>query len=273
MKQKVITGAVLVLIAIILFLLPEKIGRIVIAVLAAILATLAYKELIDLKEKNKGYPNIIKIIGFIAMMIMVFNSLNPLIIYNGVSYLSIALIFLILLIPTIFSKKGRYTTKDSLFLIGIIVFIGLFFNTFMLLFIANKWLFLYLLLVATMTDTFAMLIGCLIGKHKLIPEISPNKTIEGSVAGSLIATVIASIYYYNVIANDINLLVLIGMTLILSILGQLGDLLFSKIKRENEIKDFSNFIPGHGGILDRFDSLTFIIFGYIIIINILNMLK
>lgn len=124
-----------------------------------------------------------------------------------------------------------------------------------------------------MTDTFAMVIGCLIGKHKLIPDVSPKKSVEGSVAGSVVGTIIASIYYYNIITNNINIFVLIIMTLFLSVLGQLGDLFFSKIKRENGIKDFSNIMPGHGGILDRFDSLTFILYGYIIIINIINIIK
>ena len=123
-----------------------------------------------------------------------------------------------------------------------------------------------------MTDTFAMLIGCLIGKHKLIPSVSPKKSIEGSVAGSIVGTAIASIYYVNVLEGGINILLLIVMSLVLSILGQIGDLFFSKVKRENEIKDFSNLMPGHGGVLDRFDSLLFIVYGYIIIFHILFMI-
>ena len=62
------------------------------------------------------------------------------------------------------------------------------------------------------------------------------------------------------------------MTLALCILGQIGDLFFSKIKRENKIKDFSNIMPGHGGILDRVDSLTFIVIGYAVIVNLINIL-
>ena len=63
------------------------------------------------------------------------------------------------------------------------------------------------------------------------------------------------------------------MSLFLTVLGQLGDLFFSKIKRENEIKDFSNIMPGHGGILDRLDSLTFIVYGFVIIMVILRNIK
>ncbi|MDE5889014.1 MAG: phosphatidate cytidylyltransferase, partial [Bacilli bacterium] len=191
----------------------------------------------------------------------------------GASFATIGLVVLLLLIPSIFDKKDKYTTKEAFYLIGSTVVLGLFFNLLMLLFNGNKWVLLYLILIATMTDTFAMLIGCLIGKHKLIPDVSPKKSVEGSIAGSLLGTIIASVYYYTIVSSNINLVVLIIMTLVLSILGQLGDLFFSKIKRENDIKDFSNLMPGHGGILDRFDSMTFILYGYIIIINIINLLK
>lgn len=273
MKQRIITGAVLVAIVVVLFLLPVSISKIAIAVLAAILATLAYKEIIDLRDSKKNYPNFIKIIGFICMMLIVFHTVESTHLYSGVSFLNLCLVILIMIIPSIFEKKEKYTTKEALYLTGTILMIGIFFNTLMLLFNADKWLLLYLLLIGTMTDTFAMLIGCLIGKHKLIPDVSPKKSVEGSIAGSLVATIIGSIYYYNVLTSEINIIYLIAMSLVLSILGQLGDLFFSKIKRENEIKDFSNLMPGHGGILDRFDSMTFIIFGYIIIMNIMNMIK
>ena len=120
-----------------------------------------------------------------------------------------------------------------------------------------------------MTDTFAMLIGSLIGKHKLIPKVSPNKSIEGSLFGTIIATAIAVIYYNNVITTDTNIVLLIVMVIALSVLGQLGDLLFSKIKRENGIKDFSQIMPGHGGILDRLDSIIFIVLGFMFFITII----
>ena len=267
MKTRIISAIVALAIVIPLFLL----GGIPFSIGAGLIAALAYKEIIELKTSHKPYSMLIILLGFISLELIVFNRLQASYIYNGVSYGIIGLVLLLLLIPSIFDKKGNYTTKDALYLFGITTLIGLFFNLLILLEYANKWLLLYLILIAILTDTFAMIVGCLIGKHKLIPRVSPKKSVEGSIAGSVVATAIASIYYYNVITSNINIFVLIVTTLVLSILGQLGDLLFSKIKRENEIKDFSNIMPGHGGILDRLDSMTLIIFGYIIIINIINM--
>ena len=272
MKQRVISAVVMVALVIALFILPKSISHIGIAVAVGLLALQSYRELLGLKESRKDYPKYISFLGFICMELMVFHKLEAsLISFSGVDFMIVGIILLVLLIPSIFDKENKYTTKEALYVTGTTLAIGLFFNFVMLIYNTNRWELLYLLAIATMTDTFAMLIGCLIGKHKLIPDVSPKKSVEGSIAGSVLGTIISSILYYNVVSNEINILVLIVMTLVLTVLGQLGDLFFSKMKRENKIKDFSNIMPGHGGILDRFDSLTFIVFGYVIIINIISM--
>ena len=272
MKKRVISAAIMVGLLIVLFILPQSISHIGIAVVVGLLDAQSYRELLGLKESRNKYPKFIELLGFICMELMVFHRVNaPLTAFSGVNFMVIGLILLILFIPSIFDKKGEYTTKDAFYLSGTTISIGLFFNLLMLIYNFNKWELLYLLAIATMTDTFAMLIGCLIGKHKLIPDVSPKKSVEGSIGGSVVGTAIAAILYYNIVSNQINIFILILMTLILTILGQLGDLFFSKIKRENKIKDFSNIMPGHGGILDRFDSMTFIVFGYMVIINLISL--
>ena len=127
-------------------------------------------------------------------------------------------------------------------------------------------LIIYLLLIQTLTDTFALITGRLVGRHKLCPVISPKKTIEGSVGGTLIASFVAVAFYVTLCPYD-SLLFVIVITVLLSIIGQLGDLVFSAIKRYYDKKDFSDLIPGHGGILDRFDSLIFIALAFVFIID------
>ena len=116
-----------------------------------------------------------------------------------------------------------------------------------------------------MTDTFALLGGKFFGKNKLLERISPNKTIEGALIGTIVATSISSVFYLFIINPGINVGIIILISFVLSIIGQIGDLVFSAIKREFEIKDYSNLIPGHGGMLDRFDSIAFVSLFYIVI--------
>jgi len=104
-------------------------------------------------------------------------------------------------------------------------------------------------------DTFAFLIGKNFGKHKLLERISPNKTIEGFIGG-MVFTFIASLILTRVFSS-LSLDKWIVIAGIVSVFGVLGDLIESMFKRQAGVKDSSNFIPGHGGFLDRFDSVIF----------------
>ena len=108
------------------------------------------------------------------------------------------------------------------------------------------------------TDSFAYFTGVFFGRHKLIPEISPKKTIEGSIGG--IVFCVTSFLLFGVIVGNLlgstpNYLVLGALGFLVAVVAQLGDLLASLIKREHDVKDYSKIFPGHGGVLDRFDSV------------------
>lgn len=102
-------------------------------------------------------------------------------------------------------------------------------------------------------DTAAYFIGSLIGKHKLVKHISPKKTTEGFVAGAVFTILASTIFAYHY--NEFSILFWIGFAVIVSLFGSLGDLFESLIKRTCSVKDTGKLIPGHGGILDRMDSL------------------
>lgn len=110
-------------------------------------------------------------------------------------------------------------------------------------------------LIAILSDTMAYFTGKFFGKHKLAPILSPKKTIEGSI-GAIIFSMIGCLLFGQIFELNIQLMVILG--LIGSIVSQCGDLLASFVKRKVEIKDYGNLIPGHGGILDRFDSIILV---------------
>jgi phosphatidate cytidylyltransferase len=106
-------------------------------------------------------------------------------------------------------------------------------------------------------DTFAYFVGVAIGKHPLSPQISPKKTWEGATAGFLGAVLTAPLCHF-LFFKKAPLAHLLVISIIIGIFGQIGDLLESLLKRDANVKDTSNLIPGHGGVLDRFDSLLFV---------------
>lgn len=112
---------------------------------------------------------------------------------------------------------------------------------------------LWLLLIIWSTDSAAYEFGRRIGKHKLAPAVSPNKTVEGAVAGFFAALLVGG--GYALLFMDINWISALIVPLLVSGLGQMGDLLESRIKRLAYVKDSGALFPGHGGVLDRFDSI------------------
>lgn len=118
--------------------------------------------------------------------------------------------------------------------------------------------FLLVFLVPWITDTFAYFGGMLFGKHKLIPSVSPKKTVEGSICGTLCCTLACFGYGYameQLFDKTYSLYMFAIIGLLMSIVSQIGDLIFSLIKRRYDIKDYGFIFPGHGGVLDRFDSV------------------
>ena len=160
-------------------------------------------------------------------------------------------------------KDIAYTFFGIIYVIGCIVFLAL------LRGISNgRLLIWYAIIAAWGTDIFAYLIGKKFGKHKF-SEVSPKKSIEGCIAGIIGAIVIAILYTLainRIFDLQYSYLLTIIITAVLSIIGQVGDFAASSIKRYVNIKDYSNLIPGHGGMLDRIDSLMFLApFAYVLL--------
>ncbi len=122
----------------------------------------------------------------------------------------------------------------------------------------GAYMFPLIFMGAWVTDTGAYFSGVFLGKHKLIPDVSPKKTVEGAIGGVLITTAVFVLYgvgishFFDATANYIGLAV---MGIVISVISMIGDLIASLVKRHYDIKDYGNLFPGHGGIMDRFDSI------------------
>lgn len=174
-------------------------------------------------------------------------------------------VYIMLYMMLIIAMHGKRNVKD----IMTHAFVTLFISAFMCCIIklrieSDAWNVIWVFLIAWLTDSGAYFAGVFLGKHKLVPNISPKKTVEGSIGG-IAAAVAACVAYYTVYTAFMGQEFVLStalfcavMGLIGSVLSQMGDLLASCIKRDFGVKDYGNILPGHGGLMDRFDSVVFI---------------
>ena len=258
MKSRVI-GAFILLVLLIGSLLISKEAFALVMLVGAILG---YRELMNIKfGKRENNFEIVRFIGYVSLIILVLN--------NVFYTISDKILFIIpiigLTIPiALYNDSKRYNINDALFILGVIMFIGISFNNIIYMNNLDVYKCIFIFIIAFVTDTYAYIGGMLIGKHKLT-SISPKKTIEGSVVGTLMGTILGSIYYYTFIGG-LSIPAIVFICFLLTILSEIGDLVFSSIKRYFNVKDYSNLIPGHGGILDRFDSVIFVSLGLMVVL-------
>lgn len=252
MKQRFITGTI----AALLFLPIVFIGGIPFIILLYIMATIAFYEIL----RMKGIPlfSLLSIFSIILLWIFMIPSeyAHYLKHINGTKTELVLLSVLLLLMISVVSKN-RFTYEDLAFCLLTIFYLGIGFYYFIETRFSGLVYVFYALFLIWATDTGAYLFGRYFGKRKLWPEISPKKTVEGSIGGIASALLVAVLFYY-LSDLDIPFGKLIMASILLAIIGQMGDLVESALKRHFQVKDSGNILPGHGGILDRVDSWLFV---------------
>ncbi|HLO12356.1 MAG TPA: phosphatidate cytidylyltransferase [Pseudoneobacillus sp.] len=252
MKQRIITAVI----AAAIFLPIVIHDGIPFIILTYLIASVGLYELLKMKNINLfTLPGMISLI-LLWILLLPEQYQNYLLDLN---YTKVELSFLAILLFLTYTvaTKNRFTFEDVAFCVLSSIYVGLGFYYFIVTREAGLPYIFYSLFMIWATDSGAYFIGKALGKRKLWPEISPNKTVEGSIGGVICALVVAVLFslYTNINATILELLVI---TIVLSIFGQIGDLVESALKRHYNVKDSGNLLPGHGGILDRFDSLLFV---------------
>jgi len=251
-RTRLVSGVVLLAIAITLVVL----GREFLFGALLIISLIGMMELYRIVKVNKAFPGILGYAAAIAFYFLLYFKLEQF-------QLMLFIFFLMLLMFAYVFSFPKYQTEQIA-----VIFLGLFYVSIMLSYIyqvrmlEDGALIVWLIFIGAWgSDTCAYMVGILIGKHKIAPKLSPKKSLEGCIGGVVGAAMIGAIYaaivqkYLSDIVNPILVFAIIGAAS--SVISQVGDLAASAIKRNHDIKDYGNLIPGHGGVLDRFDSIIF----------------
>ncbi|UUX34638.1 phosphatidate cytidylyltransferase [Fundicoccus culcitae] len=235
------------------------------AYLMLVLGAIGLYELARMKKIE--YFNIIGIISTIALAFVLLPDHYFLSFLGRGHQQFIFYIFCIILLVFTVIRHETFNFEEAAVLVFSILYIGFGFRFLISIRDMGVETIFYLFAVIWSTDIGAYFIGKAIGKNKLAPAISPNKTVEGFLGGLLSAFIVGSLYIWIVNPNLGGANHVWILTIALSLVGQLGDLVESAYKRHFGVKDSGKLIPGHGGVLDRFDSTIFASFMMIIWLN------
>lgn len=256
MKTRIITGIAILVVIVPFFVFFDTFAG---AALMMILGTLSVYELSSVSGLKSRWPVIIPFYAAalgIPLLIFFEETRKDFLKFCAIIFFILAVYFLSV---AVFSR-GRLKVDDAALLFTMSFYALVSFNAIYMLRHEQNGVYLFILpfLVSWATDIFAYFTGRLFGKHKLIPDVSPKKTVEGAIGGLVIA-VAATVLYAFVVGRigDLrpNYLLVISAGALMSITSMAGDLIASLVKRHYGAKDYSSLLPGHGGILDRFDSV------------------
>lgn len=266
MKKRIISAIVMVLICIPFILIGGGLFNFAVYVLSMF----ALKEFIDIKKDRKPVPNFICFISYIFMTLLVLVDVASISTSYNLDYRILSALFLSYLIPVvIYHDYKKYSIKDAFYMIGGVLFLGISMALLIMLRESGLRLFVFLFTITIVTDIFSYITDKLIGKHKMVSEISSTKTWEALIIGSFMGVFVSCVYYHTCIDPNFNIFTLILITTFLTLIGQFGDLVFQAIKKCFGKKEFSNLIPGHGGVLDRLDSIIFVLLGFTFFMTIM----
>ncbi|RKY93388.1 MAG: phosphatidate cytidylyltransferase [Ignavibacteriae bacterium] len=253
------TRVIVSLIAIPLIVLASYLGSYYFFFFVLAIGLISYYEFSGMVKKNIANANLW--FGLLAISFIIINQFHRIIDFIPLLFI----VILLLLMIELFRNKGSVVKNLGVTILGIL-YIGLFSSALITireyyptvndLYQKGGYVIISMLATIWICDSAAFFGGTALGKHKLFPRISPNKSWEGALFGFVFA-IFTMLLAKLVVLDFLSWSNVVVLGIIIGIIGQLGDLVESSIKRDAGVKDSSSIIPGHGGIYDRFDSLLF----------------